>query len=167
MPDPTSAVGGPRDARTVPLAELVHSAVREYAGEPGPLLPVLHRLQQLMGFIHPDAIPLLASELNLSRADVQAVVRCYRDLRDRAEGRLVRICAAEPCQSAGAQALMNHARITLAAVVGEPTADGRYRLDQVFCLGICASGPAAEIDGTVHGRVSPDRFDELIGRRRP
>jgi formate dehydrogenase subunit gamma len=167
MPDPTSAVRSARDARTVPLAELVHLVVREYAGERSPLLPVLHRLQQLMGFIHPDAIALLAGELNLSRADVHAVVRFYRDVRDRAEGRLVRICAAEPCQSAGAATLMDHARTILAAAVGQTTADGRYRLDQVFCLGICASGPAAEIDGTVHGRVTPGRFEKLVGRPRP
>jgi formate dehydrogenase subunit gamma len=163
MPDPAAALRSARDARGVPLAELVHSVVCEYAGERGPLLPVLHRLQQLMGFIHPDAIALLASELKLSRADVHGVVIFYRDLRDRAEGRPVRICRADACQSAGAEALMEHARNILGAGVGETTADGRYRLDQVFCLGICVLGPAVEVDGTVHGRVTPGRFDELLG----
>lgn len=167
MPDPTPAVRSARNARELPLPELVRAVACEFAGARDQLLPVLHRLQQLMGFIHPDVIGLLASELDLSCAEVDGAVSFYRDVRDRAEGRLVRVCGADACQPVGGEVLMDHARDRLGVGVGETTADGQYRLDQVFCLGICPLGPAAEIDGMVHPRVTPARFDELVGRGRP
>jgi formate dehydrogenase subunit gamma len=154
--------------RSRDLVDLVRAAVYAHREDRGPLLLILHDLQNAMGFIHPEAIPLLAAELNLSRADVYGVVTFYRDFRDRAGGRSsVRICRAEACQSVGADSVAQHARTQLRVDFGETTADGRVRLDQVFCLGNCALGPSVEIDGVVYGRVNAGTLDTLLARGRP
>lgn len=143
---------------TADLADLVHGIVERHKDERGPLLPILHELRHTAGFVPPEAVPILASELNLSRAEVYGVVTFYRDFRDRPAGRVVRVCRAEACQAVGGEALAAHARARLG------DGDGQVRFEEVFCLGNCALGPSVEADGKVHGLVGPDQLDALIDR---
>jgi formate dehydrogenase subunit gamma len=130
----------------------------------GPLLPVLHTVQNELGFIDAADLPVVADVLNLSVAEVHGVVTFYRDFRGAPGGRAaVRICRAEACQAVGAEALAGHARRRLGVGFGETTPDGAVTLDEVFCLGNCALGPAAQVNGRLHGRVTPARFDALMG----
>ena len=129
----------------------------------GALLPILHALQEEFGCIDAAAIPLLAAELNLSRADVQGVVSFYRDFRRTRPGRhILRICRAESCQALGGEALIAHARRHLQVDFGGTTADGTFTLEPVFCLGNCGLSPAMMIDGDLHGRVDAARFDAVV-----
>jgi formate dehydrogenase subunit gamma len=129
----------------------------------GPLLPILREIQAELGYIDPAVIPVVAEELNISRADVHGVVTFYRDFRDRPAGRTtVRICRAEACQARGSDALVAHATQRLDLPLGETSADGELTLDQVFCLGNCALGPNVEVAGRMYGRVDADRFDALV-----
>jgi formate dehydrogenase subunit gamma len=130
----------------------------------GPLLPVLHRTQALFGYVPPEAIGIIAVELNLTRADVAGVISFYHDFRDCAPGRhRVQICRAEACQAVGARALEAHARQRLGIDLNETCADGSVTLEPVYCLGNCACGPAVRIDDDIHGRVTPAAFDRLVG----
>ena len=134
------------------------------SGVRGPLLPVLHALQEEFGYVDPEAIPLVATALNLSRADVHGVVTFYPDFRSAPPGaRRVAVCRGEACQSVGGRALEEHAQQRLGVGFGATTADGSTTLDQVFCLGLCALSPAVVVDGRVHGRVDAARFDEVVG----
>jgi formate dehydrogenase subunit gamma len=145
------------------LADAVSGAVAAHHGEPGPLLEVLHSLQATLGWIPPAAIPQLANELNLSRAEVHGVVTFYHDFRDTPPAATqVRICRAEACQSVGARELAEHARQRLGIDYGETTPDGSFALDQVFCFGNCALGPAVEVGGMLYGRVDADRLDSRL-----
>ncbi|WP_427891842.1 NAD(P)H-dependent oxidoreductase subunit E [Kribbella sp. GL6] len=136
------------------LTELVRSLVRQHRGERGPLLEILHAVQEQLGYVDPAVVPLLAAELNLSRADVHGVVTFYRDFRSAPPGRTtIRLCRAEACASLGAEQLVRAAEQALGIGVGETTADGATTLDEVFCLGNCALGPSAQINGRVRGRV--------------
>lgn len=146
------------------LAGLVHSLVERHAADRGPLLPVLHDLLRALGCVPPEAVPLLARELNLSRADVHGVVTFYRDFHDTPASATVRICRGEACQAVGAQDLADQARARMRAGFGERVADGTARLEQVFCLGNCALGPSVEVNGTVYGRVDAGQLDTLITR---
>ncbi len=129
----------------------------------GPLLPILHALQEAFGYIDPLALPLVASALNLSRADVHGVVTFYRDFRTSPPGTTrVMVCRAEACQAMGSADLVTHAQRRLGVELGGTTADGSVTLDQVFCLGNCALSPAVLVDGKVHGRVYAARFDDLV-----
>jgi formate dehydrogenase subunit gamma len=125
----------------------------------GALLPILHALQEEFGYIDEQAIPLLATELNLSRADVQ-----FR--REKPGRHIIKVCRAEACQSMGANALVDHIRKRLQVDFHGTTADGAFTLEPVFCLGNCALSPAVMIDENLHGRVSPDRFDDLAAETR-
>jgi formate dehydrogenase subunit gamma len=130
----------------------------------GPLLPVLHAVQHELGHVDTADVPVIADVLNLAVAEVHGVVTFYRDFRREPGGRAtVRICQAEACQAVGAEALGAHARRRLGVDFGETTSDGEVTLDEVFCLGNCALGPAVQVDGRLHGRVSPARFDALLG----
>lgn len=144
-------------------AESGRQIVRAHKDLEGALLPILHALQDHFGYVDSAAVPIIADELNLSRAEVHGVVTFYHDFRDHAPGRhVVKICRAEACQSVGGRASEAHAKQRLHADFHETSADGRYTLEPVYCFGNCACAPAAMIDGKLHGRVTPQRFDQLI-----
>jgi len=150
---------------TLPPSEvaLVRRIAAGHKERPGPLLEVLHAIQAAMGFIPAGAVPVVAEELNLSRAEVHGVISFYHYFRHSRPGKhSVSLCQAESCQSLGATALAAHARRRLGIDFHQTTADGRFSLDPIYCLGNCACSPAAMIDGQLHGRVTPERFDALI-----
>ncbi|WP_371543933.1 NAD(P)H-dependent oxidoreductase subunit E [Streptomyces sp. NBC_00554] len=138
----------------VTVEHVVRRVAARHRGERGALLPVLHAVQAELGHVPQEAIPVLADEFNLSRADVHGVVTFYHDFRREPAGRTtVRICRAEACQALGANSLVGYAR-EAGLSLGETTADGAVTVEQVFCLGNCALGPAVEVNGRLHGRVS-------------
>ena len=150
--------------------ETVTRIVEEMKGRPGPLIEVLHSVQAALGYVPPDAVPILADVLNLSRAEVHGVITFYHFFRETPPGRhTVSLCRAEACQSMGADDLADHAKRRLGVDFHETTADGVFTLEPVFCLGNCACSPAALIDGQLYGRLTPERFDALIGehQRKP
>ncbi|MDR3415297.1 MAG: formate dehydrogenase subunit gamma [Nevskia sp.] len=130
---------------------------------PGALLPVLHAVQDALGYIPPDAVPLIAAELNLSRAEVHGVISFYHYFRSAPPGRhVLQICRAEACQAVGAVALEKHARDRLGIGFHQTTADGRFTLEPVYCLGNCACGPSLMVDQELHARVNAQEFDTLL-----
>jgi formate dehydrogenase subunit gamma len=133
------------------------------AAEAGALLPILHAIQDQFGYVPDSAVPIVAETLNLSRADVHGVVTFYHFFRRKAPGKkTLYICRAEACQSMGARELERHARSRLKVDFHETTADGRFSLEPVYCLGNCACSPAVMVDETVYGRVTPQRLDEIL-----
>ncbi len=145
------------------LAETVEAVVQEHAGAIGALLPVLHSLQQRLGYIPSEAIPLVAKALNLSRAEVHGVMHFYHDFRSEPAGdHVIQLCRAEACQAMGGRALEAHVKARLGVDYGATTADGRFTLEPVYCLGNCACTPSLRIDDAIHARVTPKRFDQLL-----
>lgn len=135
--------------------------------EPGALLPILHALNEEFGYIDEAAVALIARALNLSRAEVHGVVSFYHDFREAPPGaHVLKLCRAEACQSMGADALAVDARARLGIGWGETTADGRFTLEPVFCLGLCACAPAAMLDGKVIGALDRERLGALLDRTR-
>lgn len=146
----------------------MRSAVATHRGDQGALLPILHDIQAEFGYVDKAAVPILAEELNLSRADVYGVISFYHDFRENpAAGTVVRICRAEACQANGAEALVEHAKTSLGTEVGGTSRDRGVTLDQVFCFGNCALGPAVEVNGRLVGRVDATRLDTLIADANP
>jgi formate dehydrogenase subunit gamma len=150
-------------AGAVSLQEIVEAVVAAHRDSVGALLPVLHGLQEKLGHIPPEAIPILAGELNLSRAEIQGVIGFYHDFRTEPAGEhILHLCRAEACQAMGSAGLEQHAKQRLGVDFGGTTADGRITLEPVYCLGNCACSPSLRIDDRVHARVTPERFDELV-----
>lgn len=146
-------------------SETVEKIARELSTKPGPLLEVLHAVQHALGCVPPGAVPIIASALNLSRADVHGVLTFYHHFRTTRPGkRTIQVCRAEACQSMNGAALEAHAKARLGIDYHETTADGRYSLEPVYCLGNCACAPSITIGEDIHGRMTAERFDELIAQ---
>ncbi|HUA80219.1 MAG TPA: formate dehydrogenase subunit gamma [Dyella sp.] len=150
-----------------PIDDAVRDAVLDVTGrlkdQPGALLPVLHGIQASLGCVPEDAVPLIAREMNLSRADVHGVVSFYHFFRTRPAGkRVIYLCRAESCQSMGAVKLAQHVKERLGVDFHETTADGAWTLEPVYCLGNCACSPAMMVDDELKGRVTPDSFDAWL-----
>jgi formate dehydrogenase subunit gamma len=129
----------------------------------GALLPLLHALQDVFGYIPDDAVKQVAAALNLSRAEVHGVVSFYHDYRRTLPGRhVLKLCQAEACQSMGCRGLAGHVRERLGIDLGETTPDRRVTVEAVYCLGLCATAPSAMLDGQVVGRLTPARLDALL-----
>lgn len=148
-------------------ASVTEDALARHRNEPGALLPILHEIQDAVGFIPSESVPRIAEGLNLSRAEVHGVVTYYHHFRSEAPGQhVVQVCRAEACQAMGADQLLRHAERKLGCHTqmghGSTSADGRFTLTPVFCLGLCASSPAVVVDGNLHARVTPARFDSIV-----
>lgn len=134
---------------------------------PGALLPMLHALQDHYGYVPPEAVPLLAKSLNLSRAEIHGVISYYHHFRDHPGGRhVVRLCRAEACQAVGGDALADHVKARLGCDFHGVSEDGEFTLEAAYCLGQCAVGPSMLVDDEIHARLTPARFDALIGAMR-
>ncbi|RWX22607.1 formate dehydrogenase subunit gamma, partial [Rhizobium leguminosarum] len=114
-----------------------------------------------------EAMPVIAEELNLSRAEVHGVVTFYHDYRDHPAGRhVLKLCRAEACQSMGGDALAERVKALLGIDFHQTTLDGGVTLEPVYCLGLCACAPAAMLDGEVYGRVDDQTAAELVAEAR-
>lgn len=139
----------------------------ERKDQPGALLPILHGIQDALGYVPREAIAQIAHALNLSRAEIHGVVSFYHYFRTSPPGRhTVYLCRAESCQSMGANELVEHAKAKLGVDFHETTRDGAFTLEPIYCLGNCACSPAMMIDEQVYGRVTPERFEEVVGDMR-
>jgi formate dehydrogenase subunit gamma len=137
--------------------------IAEHAGVEGATLVILHALQEAFGHVPEPAVPMVASALNLSRAEVHGVFTFYHDFRRKSAGRhVLKLCRAEACQAAGGDALAARAEAKLGIAIGNTTPDDRVTLEPIYCLGLCATAPSAMLDGRVVGRLNEARIDALI-----
>lgn len=133
-----------------------------HAREPGGLLPLLHDIQDRMGFIPPESVEAIARAFNRSRAEVHGVISFYHHFRSAPAGRhVVQLCRAEACRSCGSEALAAVAEKTLGCRSGE-TSDKGVTLESVYCLGLCASSPAISVDGQPHARMDEAQLQSLL-----
>jgi formate dehydrogenase subunit gamma len=143
--------------------QTVAEVLTAHQSMPGSLLPILHGIQDTLGYIPKEAVADIATALNLSKAEVHGVISFYHYFRDTPPGKhTIHLCRAESCQAMNAKGLEAHAKQTLGIDFHETTADGAFSLEPVYCLGNCACSPAMTIDNEVFGRVSCERFDELV-----
>jgi formate dehydrogenase subunit gamma len=139
------------------LLAAIDAIVDDHLGLEGPLLPILHAVQARLGHVPAEAVPQIADRLNLGRAEVHGVVTFYHDFREAPAGRRVlRLCRAEACQAMGADALAAVVQRALGIGWHDTTPDGAVTLEPVFCLGLCACGPAAQVDGRLVGRATAE-----------
>jgi len=137
--------------------------IESYRGLDGALMPMLHALQDRFGYVDDAAVPDLADVLNLSRAEVHGVITFYHDFRRTPPARhALHLCRAEACQAVGARALEAHVKQKLGIDYHHETADGRWSLGAIYCLGNCACGPSALIDGETYGRLDAEKLDALM-----
>jgi formate dehydrogenase subunit gamma len=144
-------------------AERAREIIAEHAGLEGPMLPILHALQEEFGCVSPDAVALIAQELNLSRAEVHGVVTFYHDFREKpCESHLLQLCRGESCQSMGSEELAASVLAKLGVGWHGTTSDGEVTIEPVYCLGLCATSPSALLDGEPLGRLDASKVAEAL-----
>ena len=141
----------------------VNALITQYQHQPGALLPLLHAIQDNIGYVPESSYVLISKALSLSVAEVHGVVTFYHHFRTHKPGRhVMQICRAESCQAMGSEALEAHAKKCLNVDYHQTTADEAITLEPVYCLGNCALSPSVMIDDEIYGRVSPADLDALI-----
>jgi formate dehydrogenase subunit gamma len=141
--------------------------LQRWQGVPGSLLPILHDVQAAFGYVPAGAVGPIAKALNQSRAEVHGVISFYHDFRQSPPGQhVLKVCQAESCQACGSRELTAHLEQRLGCKLGETSPDGLVTLEPVYCLGNCACSPALMLDGRLHGRVTTDKADQLLGKVR-
>jgi formate dehydrogenase subunit gamma len=145
------------------MQQVINSTIAALKNQPGALLPILHGLQNALGYIPPHSVPQIASALNLSRAEVHGVISFYHYFRDTPPGKhTLHICRAESCQAMGSKRLEEHIKSHLQVDYHHTTEDGQISLEPVYCLGLCARSPAIQIDNEGYSRMTDEKFDNLI-----
>lgn len=141
----------------------VDALIAEFQHKPGALLPLLHAIQDALGYVPESAYPSISKALNLSVAEVHGVVTFYHHFRTTKPGRhILQICRAESCQAMGSEALEAHAKKCLNIDYHQTTLDQSITLEPVYCLGNCALSPNIMLDEEVYGRVSTADLDMLV-----
>jgi formate dehydrogenase subunit gamma len=145
------------------MLSTVQEVITALKDKPGALLPILHGIQDALGYIPADSVPVIAKALNLSRAEVHGVISFYHYFRDTPPGKhTIHLCRAESCQAMGASRLEAHVKSKLGIDFHDTTEDGQFSLEPVYCLGNCACSPAMQIGHDIYGRVSASAFDDII-----
>ncbi|MEI5681632.1 MULTISPECIES: formate dehydrogenase subunit gamma [unclassified Mesorhizobium] len=150
-------------AASTQIASRATAIIDEMKALEGPLLPILHEIQEEFGHVPAETLPIIAKALNISNAEVHGVVTFYHDYRNHPAGRhVLKVCRAEACQSMGGDAIA--AQISQALGIGfhETAKDNSVTLEPVYCLGLCACAPAAMLDGEVIGRLDADKIEEIV-----
>jgi formate dehydrogenase subunit gamma len=148
-------------------AERARQIIAEHAGREGPMLPILHALQEEFGCVGAAAVPLVADALNLTRAEVHGVVTFYHDFRrEPCAPHLLQLCRAEACQSMGSEGLAAAVLAKLGVGWHGTTRDGELTVEPVYCLGLCATSPSALLDGEPLGRLNLNKITEALEEAR-
>lgn len=149
------------------IASRTAAIIQELKGLEGPLLPILHGIQEEFGHVPQASLPVIAEALNISNAEVHGVVTFYHDYRSHPAGRhVLKVCQAEACQSMGSDAVAAKLKQLLGIGFHETTRDGLVTLEPVYCLGLCACAPSAMLDGEVIGRLDDEKLEEIVAEMR-
>jgi formate dehydrogenase subunit gamma len=144
------------------LTEVVARLCENLEAKRGKLLPLLHAVQEEIGYVPDAAVQLIAEALNLSRAEVFGVISFYPDFHRKPQARhVVKLCRAESCQARGAARLQALITERLGVALGETRADGMIAIEPVYCLGLCATGPNALVDGRPVSKLDAAKLEQI------
>ena len=163
MPAASPSRTGPKTVPDPAMMARIGTILAEHETLEGPLLPILHAVQAEFGHIPAAAHAPIAEALNITRAELHGVISFYHDFREKPAGvHVIRICRSEACQAVGGVALSEAVLARLGLDSHGTTPDGRVTVEAVYCLGLCACGPAAMVDGVLKGRAEAEGLLALV-----
>jgi formate dehydrogenase subunit gamma len=141
----------------------VNNALDANAGKKGALLPILHHIQDAIGYVPEGGIERIGKSLGLSRAEVHGVISFYHHFRTAPPGKkVIQVCRSEACKSMGGDDVAEALKTKLGIDFHQTSSDGEYSLEAVYCLGHCACAPALMVNDVPLAKVTPSRVDEVI-----
>jgi len=156
------------EAKRTTKADLkrIDSIIADYRKRRWQLIPLLHRIQGMLGYIPPEAIPRIARGLGLFPSQVQGVISFYALFYTAPRGRnIVRVCQGTACHVRGGKTILKLVKRQLGIEEGETTPDFEYSLETVACIGCCALGPNIVINHNIYGRMNPKKLAAIFGHR--
>ena len=145
--------------------DMVRDEVGALKHKPGALLPILHAVQNRIGYIPEGAVAIIAEALQQTRAEVHGVISFYHHFRTHPVGsKVIHVCRAEACQAMGGRMLEAHIKDRLGVDYHGTSADNEFTLEPVYCLGNCACAPSIRVNDDIHGRMTPQKFDRLADK---
>jgi formate dehydrogenase subunit gamma len=143
--------------------EKIDAHILAHKNVQGALLPLMHAIQDDIGYVPEDVYPQISQALALSVAEVHGFVTFYHHFRTHPVGKhVLQVCRAESCQAMGSEKLEADIKAKLGVDYHETTADGAITLLPIYCLGNCACSPAVMMDDEVYGRVDMAQVDEIV-----
>ncbi len=147
--------------------EQIDGIIANYRGQRWALIPLLHDIQRVVGYIPPEAIPRVASGLGLFPSQVQGVITFYALFYTAPRGKnIVRVCRGTACHVRGGKTILKLVKRQLNLDEGETTPDFKFSLDTVACIGCCALAPNMVLNNVVHGQMNPKKVATILGHYR-
>ena len=141
----------------------IEQHVSHFQDTPGALLPLMHAIQDDLGYVPEDSYPIISKAYNLSIAEIHGFVTFDHHFRTHPAGKnVLQVCRAESCQAMGAEEIELYCKDTLGIDYHETTDDNLITLEPIYCLGNCACSPAVMINDNVIVRVSKKKIDDII-----
>lgn len=133
--------------------------------EEGSLIPLLQKAQEQDGYISADKVGQIADYLSMTESEVYGVASFYSQFRFTPPGEhSISVCLGTACHVSGGEALLDTIGRDMDVSPGESTADGKFDLNRVACLGCCALAPVVKIDDEIHSKVNIIKLNELLSR---
>ena len=144
----------------------IDSIIADYQQQKWGLIPLLQGIQEVFGYIPPEAIPLISRGLGLFPSQVQGVISFYTQFYTTPRGKnVVRVCRGTACHVRGGKTILKLVKQQLGIEEGETTPDLEYTLETVACIGVCALAPNMVINIDTYGHLNPKKVARLFGRK--
>ena len=156
------------EAKRATKADLkrIDKIIADYRGQRWSLIPLLQEIQEMLGYIPPEAIPRIARGLGLFPSQVQGVITFYTQLYTAPRGKnIVRVCRGTACHVRGGKTILKLVKQNLGIEEGETTPDMEYTLETVACIGVCALAPNIVINRDTHGQMNPKKVARLFSKK--
>jgi len=155
----------PKSATKVDLKR-VDNIIADYRRQRWGLIPLLHEIQEVVGYIPPEAIPRIARGLGLFPSQVQGVITFYTQFYTTPRGKnIVRVCRGTACHVRGAKTILKLVKQELGIEEQETTPDLKYTLETVACIGVCALAPNIVINRDTYGHMNPKKVARLFSKK--
>ncbi|MEW6171759.1 MAG: NADH-quinone oxidoreductase subunit NuoE [Bacillota bacterium] len=143
--------------------ERIKEIVMECGGHKWALITVVQKIQNEFGYIPPEAIPVIAKGMKIFPSQIQGVISFYAQFYTKPRGRqVITVCRGTACHVRGGESLLEILENSLGIKEGETTPDMEYTLETVACIGVCALAPNLVMDNQVHGKVDPQKIEQLL-----
>ncbi|OGW37086.1 MAG: NADH-quinone oxidoreductase subunit E [Nitrospirae bacterium GWD2_57_9] len=143
----------------------IETEIRRYERRSAACVDALKVVQRHRGWVSDEALADVAEILGMTTHELDSVATFYNLIYRRPVGKqVILVCDTISCWVVGQQQVFDHLKMRLGADWGQTTADGRFTLLPVPCLGVCEQAPAVMIGNEVYGDLTPEKLDRILER---